>query len=49
VEERAVADHFALLGESDATLADPLVERIQAFEVGVDRKRRLDPTFIAQG
>ena len=38
MEERAVADHVALLCEGDATLADRLVESIQAFEVGVDQR-----------
>jgi len=38
VKEGAVADHFALLSEGDAALADRLIESIQAFEIGVDQR-----------
>jgi hypothetical protein len=38
VEEGAVADHVALLSEGCATLADGVVESVEAFEIDVDER-----------
>ena len=43
MDERAVADRFALLSEGDAALADGLIERVAAFEIEVDQELSDEP------